>query len=277
MPAPVVIKPIPPQIINEFAVFKPMDMTDFIESPEKTPNFRFMAELKSGEALPRGLICTLDGILTGIPAKGTSGQYDVILHAANDAGEVETTFPLTIKTALVVSATDHIDKLKAQVWQALEQHLPLPELAELYDRPITAQDIYYLLERWASLTVYDAYNLTAPGEKQLLTLDGASEHYHVYDRGSCLVGCPIDLFSAQRTLEDSLKTARAMAREVYKRGWTIELIGFGKMSRAAWVELQHLGDLHGKRLEVINFSPNSAEVKLYTNQAIQAKLRSGIE
>ena len=111
----------------------------------------------------------------------------------------------------------------------------------------------------------------------MLTLEGTSPHYNVYDRGSCLVACPKDLFSHVRTIDDGLQTARAMAREVYKRDWTIELAGLDKMSRAAWVEIQHLGDLNGKRLEVINFIPTPDDVKVYSAQALEKSMRNNIE
>lgn len=276
MEAPVLIKPIPPQVTNERAAFGPFDLKEFIQSPDKS-DILFRAELKSGEALPTGLICTGDGLLTGIPAKEVKGHYEIVVTAENKAGSVQAAFVFTIKPSLATtSPIDYIDQLKAQVWGALEQHLPVPDLPEMLDRPVTAIDIYYLLERWGILKIWDAFNLEAPSGLTLLNLEGASEHYQVYDRGSCLVAVPKDLFSYERTIEDGLKTARAVAREVYRRQWTIELTGFDKLTRAAWVELQHLGDLHGKRLEIINFDPTLNDIKLYSTQT-QIMRMSGME
>jgi hypothetical protein len=269
MSAPVLIQPIPPQVVNERAAYGPFDLKAYIEAPEEGSSpVRFSGELDSGQALPKGMICTEDGIVTGIPGKDTHGNYQIIITAENEEGSIQTTFSLTIKPSVAGGTSEYADQLKAQVWDALGKNLPIPDLSELYDRPVTDLDIYYLLERWGTITVWDAFNLEPAGEKHLLTLDGASPHYYVYDRGSCLVAAPVDLFSSVRTLEDGLRTARAIAGEVYKRQWTIQMAGFDKFIRAAWIEVQHLGDKYGKRLDVINFKPTYDEVKLYTSQAL---------
>ena len=272
MSAPVLMKPIPSQVVNERAAYGPFDLKEYIQVAEGGGAARFTGELQTGEALPKGMICTEDGLFTGIPGKDTRGNYEVRVTAENSEGSIQTTFSLTIKPSLLSSSSEYIDELKSQVWDALGKGLPIPDLAELYDRPITPLEIYYLLERWGTLTIWDAFNLEPAGEKHELVLPDASKHYHVYDRGSCLVACPKDLYSYERTLEDGLQTGRAMAREVYKRNWTIQMAGFDKLVRAVWIEVQLLGDKHGKRLEVINFSPSYNEVKLYSDQARYKKM-----
>jgi hypothetical protein len=274
VPAPILVKPIPTQVINEGAAYGPFSFKAFFEiAAEDTP--RFHAELKSGQALPQGMICTPDGVLTGIPANGTQGNHEVIITAESKGGAVQATFILTIKPAPITHhEEDYLGKLKAQVWEALEHRLPPPDIAALYEQTITESDIAYLLDRWGFLAVWDAFNLDAPCEKMLLTLEGVSPHYNVYDRGSCIVACPKDLFSYERTIEDSLQTARAVAREVYKRNWTVELTGISKMTRAAWVEIQHLGDHYGRHLEVVNFSPSPDDVSIYAGQVSQRRLET---
>ncbi|MBX3708992.1 MAG: hypothetical protein KIT56_04565 [Gammaproteobacteria bacterium] len=266
MAEPVLLKPIPSQMVNELASYGPFDIKDFIQSPEGD-DLQFHAELKDGQALPKGMILTGDGVLTGIPAKDTQGIYEIVVHAKNDAGAIQTTFVMTIKPSLANNEADYVDKLKSQVWEALQQQLPLPNLGSLLELPITQLDIYYLLERWGTLTIWDAFNLDPPSEKKLLTLKGVSEHYHVYDRGSSLIMCPKDLFSHERSIQDGIQTVRALAREVYDRDWTIEMAGLDKWTHAAWVELQYLGDQHGKRIEIINYTPTAEEMKAYTARA----------
>jgi hypothetical protein len=261
------MKPIPPQVVNERAAYGPFDLKNFIQVAEGSEHATFRGELESGEPLPQGLICTSDGILTGIPAKDTHGVYQLLITAENAEGAIEARFVFTVKPSVLTGTNEYMDQLKSQVWEALGSNLPIPDLGELYDRPITLQEIYYLLERWGTLTIWDALNLDDPGEKHLLQLEGTSPHYHIYDRGSCLVVTPIDLFSHERTLEDGLQTARVAIAEVYKRDWTIQMTGFDKFIRAAWIEAQHLIDKHGRRLEVINFNPSPEEVRLYANQA----------
>lgn len=266
MAAPAVIAPIPAQIVNELASFGPFDLKKFIQAPDGAI-VRFKAELKSGESLPTGMILTGDGILTGIPAKDTQGLHEIVVTAENDDGSIIATFPFTIKPTITNKEADNVDKLKSQVWEALGQNLPIPDLTELLNLPITALDVYYILESWGTLTIWDAFNLDPPSEKHLLKLEGASPHYNIYDRGSSLIMCPKELFSHERTPADAIQTAKAMAREVYKRGWTIEMAGLDKWTRGAWVELQLLGDHHGKRIEVINYTPSDEEFRLYTLEA----------
>src|SRR5437868_5210711 len=110
MAAPVLIEPIPPQVVNELAAFGPMDLKRFIQVPADSPEVVFTAELKDGRALPKGLICTADGILTGIPAKDTKGNYEILIKAQNPEGAVETTLVFAIKPVLTTES-GFIDKL----------------------------------------------------------------------------------------------------------------------------------------------------------------------
>ena len=153
--------------------------------------------------------------------------------------------------------------MKNQIWKALGDNAPLPEIADLLNQPITINEIYYLIQRFATLTIWDVYNLAEPGEKVLLNIPDLNKHYQIFDRGSCLVTGPVDLFSHQRTLEDALQASRCLAQEVYRRGWTIEFAGFNKMVRAAWVELQHLGDKNMKKIEILHYQPTPDDQKAY--------------
>lgn len=267
----VLIKQILPQVINEGATFGPLKLYEYIQSAGGTAHFR--AELADGRSLPQGLICTAEGLINGIPAAGTQGAYKVKVTAENELGEQTFEFDFTIKTRIAMEGDKTFEQLKSQVWEALAKNLPLPDLSDLLERPISPAEIYYLLERFAYLKVWDVYNLEIPGERKELALEGASPHYHIYDRGSCLVALPKELFSHERTLEDALQTSRAMAREVYKRGWVVELVGFHKMARAAWIEIQSLGDKFGKRLEVLHYSPTTEDIKLYAMQSKAAATR----
>lgn len=264
MATPVLIKSIPTQIVNEHAAYGPFNLNDFIRpGSSEDPKPQFSAMLENGESLPAGMICTADGLLTGIPAEGTQGIYPVIVTANVDDEVLETPFILTIKPNLATTGNEYFDQLKTQIWEALEKNLPIEGLDELSNRPITPLDVYYLLMRFGTLKAWDAFNLDPPGTPVPLTLEGVSPHYRVFDRGSCIVAVPKDLFSHERTLADGIMTAKAVAREVYKRNWTTELVGVDQLTRAAWVEIQHLGDQYGRALEVINFTPLPMDRRLY--------------
>lgn len=259
--------PIPAQVVNEGATYGPLNLANFIQG-SKGEKIYFRAEISDGSPLPKGLICTTEGIINGIPARDTQGAYRILVIAVTDeADEVTAEFDLTIKARISLDDSELFRKLKAEVWEALGKNLPLPEMSDVLSRPITAIEIYYLLQRFATLTIWDVYNLDYPGEKTILTLEGANPHYTIYDRGCCIVGTPKDLFSHERTLEDALQTARVMAQEVYKRGWVIEFAGFNKMIRASWVELQHLADKHGKALAILHYNPSPEDHKIYTAEA----------
>lgn len=276
MQEPKIINPIPSQAVNELAAFGPFDLTEFIQTPDDS-GIQFQAELADGTGLPKGLICLEDGFITGIPAKGTQGNYEVIIHARNDAGTIETKFSIAILPVNADQSTQaYSDELKRQIWQALDQNLPAPELEALLNQAVTPLDVYYLLERWGTLTIYDAMNLSAPGNLVELQLADASPHYRTIDRGCCLVACPKDLFSHERTLVDGIMTAQALMREAYNRNWTVELIGFEKLTRAAWVEAQHLGDKFQRKADIINYEPTNTDMVLYQEQARAESLRKGI-
>ncbi len=269
MDQPTLIKPIPAQIVNEGANFGPLYLADFIGSPDSVSGkVRFQAELSTGRPLPMGLICTSDGILQGIPAIKTQGSYEILVVAENDVGATFTTqFALTIRPSLVTDANELFGGFKTKIWEALINNLPVPDMGDLLNRPISPAELFYLLQRFAVLTIWDVYNLEMPSEKKLLTLPGMSEHYVIYDRGSCIVGAPKDLFSYERTLEDALQTSRVMAREVYQRDWTVELSGFNKMIRSAWVEMQILGDKNGKHLDILRYEPTASDQKIYLEKS----------
>lgn len=194
---PILIKPIPTQIVNEGAAWGPLDLNNYIQSEDPEDGVvRFTAELITGNALPNGLICTSNGTLSGIPAANTLGSYEVFITAENESGVPLTVeFKLTIKERIAIDTPpDFIGDIKSRVWEALGKDLPLPDMGDVLNRPVTALEVYYLLQRWATITIWDVYNLDEPGEKIPLGLSDASEHYHVYDRGSCLVAAPKDLF-----------------------------------------------------------------------------------
>lgn len=266
--SPTLVKPIPPQILNVGSTYH-IALNQFIQSPnELSGTVRFRAELSGGKALPAGLVCTTEGLLSGIPGDGTEGSYDILIIATNSADAPFTTqFPLMIKERIAILSSAEVNELKSKVWEALKENLPLPQMSEIFSREISPAELYYLLQRFAVLTIWDVYNLDVPGEKKLLQLEGASKHYNIYDRGSCLVGAPKDLFTYERTLADALQTSRVMAREVYNRNWTIELSGFNKMIRAAWVELQHLADKQGRQVDILHFNPSTEDIRIYTEQS----------
>jgi len=263
---PVQLAPIPPLVINEGVAFRSVNLKSFFRSPDGDA-LHFTLQLTDGKPLPKGLALTPEGVLSGTGKAGTLGEYDITVTVTTGAKQsLVVPFHLSIQEGMPVENPNFLTQFKSIVWEALEQNLPLPEIGNILERPITPIEMYYLLQRFAMLTIWDVYNLETPGAKVLLDLPGNSPHYNIYDRGSCLVAAPKNLFSHERTLGDALKAAEAMAGEVYSRGWTIEFAGFNKMVRAAWVELQHLSDIHGKKLEILHYTPTPDDLRVYVIQ-----------
>lgn len=278
--APILVIPIPDQIVNEGANFGPFNLNEYIESPDAVSGtMRFFAELSDGRALPQGLICTSDGWVSGIPANGTEGVYEIVVVAENASGiPLSVSFQLIIKERIKMGHISEFTQLKSKIWEALEQGLPTPEITELINHPITKDDINYLVERMAPFIIWDVFNLDPPHVKQLLNFENLNKHYNIYDCGSCLVGAPKELFSHERTMEDAYQMARVMAREVYKRGWTVEFSGIEKVKRVAWVELSHLSEEFGKKVTIISHTATQRDIQLYRDTVEawkQANVQSG--
>lgn len=155
-----------------------------------------------------------------------------------------------------------MDRDKQKVWQAILEEKSIPEIQSIFDREITYEEIYHLISRFAYFAIWNADNPDNPGEKQRLLLEGASEHFDVYDRGSCIVSAPKQLFDHARTLQHGIDTAKAMAREVLSRGWKVEFGGYDKMVRAAWVEMEAHAELQNKETAYAHFFPTDQDFQL---------------
>ena len=161
-----------------------------------------------------------------------------------------------------------VNALKQGAWKALNEGQPHPDLSALLERGVTPLDVHCLLERWASLTIYDAFNLASPSPKKPLSLPGASKHFVVYDEGSRLVMGPKDLFSHEYTLGDGLKTAESLAAEAFRRNWAVDLVGYEKYRRAAGIILHALSLQSGHRVEILNFSLSLKDEELVKHKAL---------
>src|SRR5579862_1230556 len=136
---PILIKPIPSLIVNEGGALGPLNLNEYIHPADTdSGKLRFMAELSDGSALTKGLICTESGTLGGIPAAGTEGIYEIVIHATSPSGaELTAKVHLTIKERIsMLEGHQYFTDLKAKVWDALGQNLPLPEIESLLDRPL---------------------------------------------------------------------------------------------------------------------------------------------
>ena len=210
---------------------------------------------------------TTDFELEVLPALSAEDEW-AIDNTLADEFEEETQLDEDEERALFKSLQEQAEKEerfseeKQTIWEAIIQGQTIPELSALINRPITHQEVYYLLSRIAYFVIWDANNSAPAGALHALALKGASEHFNVFDRGACIVATPKQLFDHNRTLQHAVHTAQAMAREVFQRGWRVEFGGFDKMVRAAWIEFELLSEKFDKPVSYSYFQPSPHDVDI---------------
>jgi hypothetical protein len=255
-----IIKTVAPLKVNEGFPLRPVDLAKCIDNAGNT-ELVFEAKLESGDKLPKGIACTKAGVLSGIPAKKTAkaDPYKIKVTAENDAGTAEIDVILMIYPAL---STDEIGELYKSAWEELAKTEELPaSLQEIVERPISKDDVYYLLSRYASFTVWNADDMRLAGDGGRIEIGEISDKFDVYDFEVCLVATPKDLYDTKRTMGDAVKTAIGMLREVHKRKWHVEFGGFDRMANVAWYEAMKLNNESDHKMEVRNYEPPEMRAK----------------
>ncbi len=247
----------------------PVDLRLAIDNPNNV-SLKFSAELVLGGELPANLTCSESGIITGYLEKNTATflPYAILVVAQG-----ENIDPLTFEIYLHVlppkgedvalgheidgaSVPDFNLEAFDNYWKSFSEKLELPDLEKLLTRQITRNDIYYFINKFATLTVWNSDDFRPADNGKLIKILGASDHFMVYDFDVAIVASPKDLYSTSRTITDAVETARAMVQEAYQRNWNIELAGFEKMVSAAWVEAEWLNKKSADhKIEVKNFIP----------------------
>ncbi|OGT07243.1 MAG: hypothetical protein A2103_03925 [Gammaproteobacteria bacterium GWF2_41_13] len=269
--------------INEGAELTPIDLKTLINNPANEP-LTFALELAEGGTLPSGLTYTPEGLIQGTPAIGTHQDipYDIVVTV-----QAATAEPLIFAIQLFIFAaktsesstdytmaevTDIIDEMAFKnYWQAVMENLDLPDLETLLTRKITKSELYYLLERFATFTVWNSDDLRLAIDGKMIELDGASPLFQIYDFEVALVASPKDLYATNRTLADCVQTARAMIQEAHRRKWNVELTGYDKMIRAAGIEAARLNKLMADyTMEIENYELTGADFEIL-NYTLKSK------
>lgn len=265
------IKSLPPLSVAEGEELTLIDLNDYIKNP-KDKLTTFEIEFPKGEKLPEGLEFTEDGLFYGAPAENTARDkpYPLLFIAKS-----KNTAQLTLSTTLTITPAK-VGKEKPkptegytvkEFWKAFFEGEFL-DLTEILTRKITPLDIYYLLSRFATLTIWNADDLSPTNMGKLITIKNASPDFLVFDFGVALVATPKDLFDHNRTVKQALQTARAMVDECRRRGWNIEMAGFDKMVTAAWVHVQEVnrGLSQNKQMKILHYEPTTADQGVLVNQ-----------
>lgn len=260
-----------------------------IENPSHVP-LKFSAELSLGGELPVNLSCSEEGRITGTLEKNTATflPYSVLVVAQAEGVE-----PLTFEVYLHVDPplgaafeTESGAELEGeeaaltgdetaepaemefnleqfdQYWHLFSEKMDLPDLEELLTRRVTPREIYYFINKFATLTVWNSDDFRPADNGKLLDILDENDQFLVYDFEVALVATPKELFSTSRTPKDARSVAAAMIQEAHHRKWNVELAGFDKMVSAAWVEAEYLNktleDAEYK-MAVKNFIPSQED------------------
>lgn len=254
----------------------PIDLRKYIDNPSQIP-LKFSAELSLGGPLPANLTCSEEGVISGFLERkeATFLPFSVLVVALGE-GVDPLTFDVYLHVEGVPEAVAETDEANAGVdepdefdlaqfddyWKNFQEKLELPDLETLLTRKVTHREIYHLLGKFATLTIWNADDFRPADEGKILEIKGAGGHFLVYDFDVALVTTPRDLYSTTRTDADLRQVAGAMVREAYHRKWNIELAGFDKLVSAAWVEAQQLNRQAAEgafKIEVKNFLPSTAD------------------
>lgn len=136
------------------------------------------------------------------------------------------------------------------------------DLTSVFERPVSAVDVYHLLERFAYLEAWNAVDLSPAGKPQPVDpkdIPGASPLYAVSNRGSCVSATPKSLFS-DHTLRDSFDTATALFHYVHQnKKWNkVQLSGLHAMARVFWVAAQLRAVQFPKEepMDIVHYKPS---------------------
>jgi len=246
--------------LNELSDVEPIDLREFLEVPADVGALFFEVD-EEGDRLPLGLTLSEEGILSGKPAQGTqkSTAYQVVV-VVQDAKVPPFILTLQIKVneakALEGEEALWVNKLQ-NYWRSFANDLNLPDIETILTREVSASDIYYLLERYGTLMIWNADDLRPADKGRLFDLKEISSRYNVYDFDVVLVATPKALYDPARTINDGYMTAEAMIHEIHQRAWNIEMAGHDKLMRRAWLEVQKLNRLgKGHHIEIHNYSPS---------------------
>lgn len=224
----------------------PVQLSEFVET-EEGATVEFSLDTFEGSVLPEGIVLTTNGQITGSPVADSARfkPYECVVVAKTSKIDF-IKIPVTFVIYQPIMIEDKEERLLAiynvfeAFWEEFENESPLPDIASILERDVTPQDIYYMLGRFSTLIVWNADDPSTPGEGKIITLPGVSDKFNVYDFGQSLVATPKHLFDMQRGLKDAIITSKAVAEEVHKRKWNVDITGYDKMVSALWVEIQRI-------------------------------------
>ena len=217
----------------------------------------FYLDIANGDDLPEGISLGNDGVLRGSPRMGATigSPYKIVVDVNDEAYQQ----PIDLHVGAQLRPED-IANRQGQIWRAFHDSDELPmDFVEFVERPISKLDVYHLVERFASFTIWNADDRSIAGEGRQIRIRESNDKFLIYDFEVCIVATPKDLFAGDRTLGDAVDTGRAMVREAHRRRWHVEFGGFDKMATQAWHEVQKLNNRSRHKMEIKNYTPTGVD------------------
>lgn len=208
-------------------------------------------------ALPAGLELTSEGFLRGIPSSVllTGSPHKIKILASENRGDnVEFTVELYVFPPLT---PDDIRNRQTKIWDDLSKFGEIQQLLpELLSRPVSKEEIAYLLQRFAYFIVWNADDLRLADNGQAVEIEGLNEHYLAYNFDVCLLVTPKSLYDGNRVILHGDEAARSLIQEAHRRKWQVEFGGHPRMARIAWFEAQRLNEGSEFQMQVKNYTPH---------------------
>lgn len=250
---PITLKYLVPTIFaQEGTTIESVDLKNFIEAEGKIDSVKYSLDSLESSPLPAGIQFSKDGMIFGTLESNTAKYkpYECIFIAKIEKKEyvkIPVTFIVYQRTILSADKEEKLLQIYEafeNFWKMYDAEQPLVDIGSILERETTPQDIYYLLGRFSTLIAWNSDDLSSPENGKLIMIEGANEKFSVYDFGSALVTVPKSLFDLQRGLSDAITASKAIAHEIHRRKWNIDIAGYDKMVSATWVEIQKLNKLH---------------------------------
>lgn len=140
-------------------------------------------------------------------------------------------------------------------------------MSDFIHRPVSKTDVYYLLQLFFPLKVWNAFDFSKPKSYTEIQIPGQSAHFRIVDGGSCFIMHPRELFSHERSIKDGIQTAKALASFIHDKMWTVEMAGFEKGQRAFWVQWQHRNIQKESEYDILRYNPTQQDLHVYHNEA----------
>lgn len=219
-------------------------------------------KLTAQSALPAGLELTPEGILRGMPPAESVAltPYRISMVASNESGaRFEFLLELLVLPALGI---EEIRTRKAKIWEQLAKFGEIRQIpTDILTRPVSPEEIAYLLQRYAYFVVWNAEDLRLADQGKIVALPDLNEHYVAYDFDVCLLISPKELFSSYRVISHGDQAARVIIQEAHRRQWQVEFGGHARMARIAWFEAQRLNQEGAHLMSIKNYQPPETQPK----------------